>query len=117
LDNPSNIWKAARFVRPATGAVDVLELAIGGQKYSIDKEKATILIDTFFPTPPTPEEADGASTGGGRGRGVWGGAARRRRRDWLAEQSARRAECLPNLRWGPNPTITPYMTTAASHIK
>jgi hypothetical protein len=24
---------------------------------------------------------------------------------------------LPNLRWGPNPTITPYMTTAASHIK
>jgi hypothetical protein len=61
--------------------VDVLELAIGGQKYSIDEEKATILMDTFFPTPPTPEEADGVSTGGGRGRGVWGGAARRRRRD------------------------------------
>jgi hypothetical protein len=50
--------------------VDVPELAIGGCKYSTDEEKATILIDTFFPTPPTPEELDSSDTSGGRGRGV-----------------------------------------------
>jgi hypothetical protein len=50
--------------------VDVLELAIGGCKYSTDEEKATILIDTFFPTLPTLEEPDSSDTSGGRGRGV-----------------------------------------------
>jgi hypothetical protein len=43
---------------------------MGGCKYSTDEEKATILIDTFFPMPPTPEEPDSPDTSGGRGRGV-----------------------------------------------
>jgi hypothetical protein len=63
-------WLTALYARPASGAVDVPELAIGGHKYSIDEEKATILIDTFFPTPPTPEEPDNLYIGGGRGRGI-----------------------------------------------
>jgi hypothetical protein len=50
--------------------VDVPELAIGGYKYSTDEEKATVLMDTFFPTPPTPEGPDDSDTGGGRGRGM-----------------------------------------------
>jgi hypothetical protein len=54
----------------AGGAVDVPELAMGDCKYSMDEEKATILIDTFFPTPPTPEEPDSSDTSRGRGRGV-----------------------------------------------
>jgi hypothetical protein len=70
LDDLSNIKKVARFIRPAGRAVDVPELAIGGYKYSIDKEKAAILIDTFFPKLPTLEEPYRLDTGGGRGSGV-----------------------------------------------
>jgi len=35
--------------------MDVPELVVGAQRYQSDEEKAGILIDTFFPTPPTPE--------------------------------------------------------------
>jgi hypothetical protein len=55
--------------------VDVPELVIGEQKYTTDEEKATILMETFFPRPPMPEEPDGLEADGGRGRGSWGDAA------------------------------------------
>jgi hypothetical protein len=35
--------------------MDVSELAVGAQRYQSDEENAGILIDTLFPTPPTPE--------------------------------------------------------------
>ena len=38
--------------------MDVPELVMGAQRYQSDKEKAGILIDTFFPTPPTPETSE-----------------------------------------------------------
>jgi hypothetical protein len=63
-------WLTALCARPASGAVDVPELAIGGHKYSTDEEKATILIDTFFLMPPTPEEPDNLHIGRDRGREI-----------------------------------------------
>jgi hypothetical protein len=38
--------------------MDVPELVIGAQRYQSDKEKAGILMDTFFPIPPTPETSE-----------------------------------------------------------
>jgi hypothetical protein len=35
--------------------MDILELVVGAQRYQSDKEKARILIDTFFPILPTLE--------------------------------------------------------------
>jgi hypothetical protein len=46
------------YVKPSGAAIDVLELVIGAQRYQSDKEKARILIDIFFPTPPTPETSE-----------------------------------------------------------
>jgi hypothetical protein len=38
--------------------MDVPELVIGAQRYQSDEEKAGILMDTFFPTPPTLETSE-----------------------------------------------------------
>jgi hypothetical protein len=38
--------------------MDVPELIADGQSYKTDEEKANILMDTFFPTPPTPKGYD-----------------------------------------------------------
>ena len=38
--------------------MDVPELVVGAQRYQTDKEKAGILMDTFFPTPPTLETSE-----------------------------------------------------------
>jgi hypothetical protein len=38
--------------------MDVPELVANGQRYETDKEKAKVLIATFFPTPPIPKGHD-----------------------------------------------------------
>ncbi|KAM0712557.1 hypothetical protein Q7P35_000003 [Cladosporium inversicolor] len=58
LEKPENVWKVASYARLTRAAIDVPELSIGGQTYSTDKEKARILMATFFPTPPAPEEGE-----------------------------------------------------------
>jgi hypothetical protein len=58
LDNPNNIWKAASYAKPLGAPMDVPELIADGQRYKTDEEKANILMDTFFPTPPTPKGYD-----------------------------------------------------------
>jgi hypothetical protein len=58
LDDPQNIWKAASYAKPSGATIDVPELVVGAQRYQSDKEKAGILMDTFFPTPPTPETSE-----------------------------------------------------------
>ena len=46
----------ASYARLIRVVKDILEHLIGGQIYSIDEEKARILIATFFPTPLALEE-------------------------------------------------------------
>ena len=48
----------ASYARLIRVVIDILELLIGGQIYSIDEEKARILIATFFPTPLALEESE-----------------------------------------------------------
>jgi hypothetical protein len=55
LDNPDNIWKAARYAKPSGTAMDIPELSVDGQRYQSDEEKAKALMEAFFPTPPMPE--------------------------------------------------------------
>jgi hypothetical protein len=38
--------------------MDVPELVANSRRYVTDEEKAEVLIDTFFPTPPLPEGRD-----------------------------------------------------------
>jgi hypothetical protein len=52
LDNPDNIWKAARYAKPSGAAMDIPELSVDGQRYQSDEEKAKALMEAFFPTPP-----------------------------------------------------------------
>ena len=58
LEKPENVWKVASYARPTRAAMDAPELSTGGQTYSTDEEKARILMATFFPTPPAPEEGE-----------------------------------------------------------
>lgn len=51
-----NIWKAAKYARTVETAVQAPELVVGDARYKSDEQKAGILIDTFSPTPPRPEE-------------------------------------------------------------
>ena len=55
LDNPDNIWKAARYAKPSSGATVVPELSVDVKRYQSDEEKAKALMEAFFPTPPKPE--------------------------------------------------------------
>jgi hypothetical protein len=38
--------------------MDVLELTANGRTYETNKDKAELLMSTFFPTPPIPEGSD-----------------------------------------------------------
>ena len=58
LNDPNNIQKAASYAKPSGASIDVLELVANSRRYIIDEEKAEVLIDTFFPTLPLPEERD-----------------------------------------------------------
>ena len=58
LNDPNNIWKAASYAKPSGASMDVPELVANGRRYVTDEEKAEVLIDTFFPTPPLPEGHD-----------------------------------------------------------
>jgi ribonuclease HI len=58
LGNPDNLWKAASYAKPAGAPMDVPELTANGRTYETDKDKAELLMSTFFPTPPLPEGCD-----------------------------------------------------------
>ena len=58
MEEPENVWKVASYARPTRAAMDVLKLPSGGQTYNTDKEKARVLMATFFPRPPAPEESE-----------------------------------------------------------
>lgn len=54
LEDSNNIWKAARYLKPTgTGFGDIPLLLHDGREIENDREKAAVLLDTFFlPTPP-----------------------------------------------------------------
>ena len=58
LEKPENVWRVASYARPTRVVMDMPELLTGGQTYGTDEEKARILMATFFPTPPAPEEGE-----------------------------------------------------------
>lgn len=58
LDDPENIWKAARYTKAANVAVAVPDLVAGNRKYCTDEEKADLLMSTFFPEPPDLSESE-----------------------------------------------------------
>ncbi len=55
LENPDNIWKAARFLDPKESAFGNIPNLVdkGGRETESNGEKAKVLLDTFFP--PTPD--------------------------------------------------------------
>jgi hypothetical protein len=61
LDDPNNVWKAASYAKPSGAAMDVPELVVGERHYQSDREKATVLMDTFFPMPPMPEASNNST--------------------------------------------------------
>jgi hypothetical protein len=54
LDDPNNIWKAARYARGASAASSIPDLKVNNREYRIDEEKVGILIATFFLKQPEP---------------------------------------------------------------
>lgn len=54
LEDPENIWKAARYTKASNIAVAVPDLVVGNRIYYTDEEKADLLMGTFFPQPPDP---------------------------------------------------------------
>jgi hypothetical protein len=66
LDDPNNVWKAASYAKPSGAAMDVPELVVGERHYQSDREKATVLMDTFFPMPPMPEASNNSTEPDGR---------------------------------------------------
>jgi hypothetical protein len=55
LDNARNMWKANQFTKGLATPVRVPTLSIDGRTARQDKDKADMLMETFFPVPPVPE--------------------------------------------------------------
>jgi hypothetical protein len=59
LDNPENVWKAAKYARRREGIAQIPDLTNGDETANSNKRKAEILMDTFYPTPPDPRGDEG----------------------------------------------------------
>ena len=55
LDDSSNIWKALAYLNQSDKTWTVPDLQVEGRVVEDDKEKAEVLLRTFFPTQPVPE--------------------------------------------------------------
>ena len=55
LDNASNLWKANQFTKSSSTPVQVPTLFKDGRTAQRDKDKADMLMETFFPVPPKPQ--------------------------------------------------------------
>ena len=61
LQDPDNIWKANKYARTASQSTAIPTLVLGAETAGTDKDKAKMLMDSFFPVPPEP--AYGRGTG------------------------------------------------------
>ena len=55
LDNPENVWKAAKYAKKREATTQIPELVADGDRARTDAQKAEILMEAFFPVPPEPE--------------------------------------------------------------
>lgn len=55
LDDPENIWKAARYAKRRETTTQMPDLVEGEERAKTDTRKAEILMEAFFPIPPEPE--------------------------------------------------------------
>jgi ribonuclease HI len=58
LNNPDNIWKAARYAKGINATADIPTLVANNRGYCTDEEKAGILMSTFFPKQSEPVPAE-----------------------------------------------------------
>jgi hypothetical protein len=58
LNNPENIWKAARYARGVNVTASIPNLKANNQEYCTDEEKAGVLMSTFFPKQSEPVLAE-----------------------------------------------------------
>ena len=61
LDNRDNIWKAYAYTKASRASHGVPVLKAGGTEATDDREKADLLLSSFFPVPPKPVERDSTS--------------------------------------------------------
>jgi hypothetical protein len=58
LNNPENIWKAARYAKGVNVTASIPNLTANNREYCTDEEKAGIFLSTFFPKQSEPVLAE-----------------------------------------------------------
>lgn len=58
LNNPDNIWKAARYAKGVNSTANIPTLLANNWEHKTDEEKAGILMSTFFPKQAEPVPAE-----------------------------------------------------------
>lgn len=61
FDNRDNIWKAYAYTKTSRTNHGIPVLTAGTTEVIDDREKASLLLDSFFPIPPEPADRDGTS--------------------------------------------------------
>ncbi|KAL1581903.1 hypothetical protein WHR41_09480 [Cladosporium halotolerans] len=61
LDNRENIWKAYAYTKTSRASHGIPVLKVGDIEVTDDREKADLLLTSFFPVPPEPADRDGTS--------------------------------------------------------
>lgn len=61
LDNRDNIWKAYAYTKASRASHGVPVLKMGDTEVTDDREKADLILSSFFPVPPTPVDRDSNS--------------------------------------------------------
>lgn len=62
LDNPENVWKAAKYAKKREGTIQIPTLRGDDETATTDAEKAELLMDTFFSDPTGAGGNDHANT-------------------------------------------------------
>ena len=61
LDNCDNIWKAYAYTKAGRASHGIHVLKVGDMEVTDDREKADLLLSSFFPVPPRPVDRDSSS--------------------------------------------------------
>jgi hypothetical protein len=61
LDNRDNMWKAYAYTKTSRASHDTPVLKAGNTEVTDEREKADLLLRSFFPVPPRPVDRDSSS--------------------------------------------------------